>query len=327
MEPLKIAVIGPIPRDTILTYQREEITNYGCITHPVVALSNLLGRKGEIIPVAHVRKKDEGPIKKMLENYRGVKIEFITSKDDRGDIIQLQYIDHNKRLEKQLGMMTPIIPEDLSGLMDCQAFVFLPITDFEIALDTLKYVKSNSGGLIIFDAHGPTNGLAINGQRFHKFWVDMDRWLPYIDVLKMNLEESKCCLLKPEYEPKELELEQDLDASHLPELAGYCLNRGLKALIITVDADGCLIFTKREGKVQEMQVPSIRMKEVVDTTGCGDTFAGGLAYGLLRFPGDYYKAAKYANALAARRTQGKDFTVFKNMEETEKMMMAYYGSI
>jgi len=35
----------------------------------------------------------------------------------------------------------------------------VPITDFEIALDTLKYIKANSKAKIIFDAHGPTTGL------------------------------------------------------------------------------------------------------------------------------------------------------------------------
>jgi len=39
-------------------------------------------------------------------------------------------------------------------------FVFIPISDYEIALDTLKFLKKKSKGLIVFDAHGPTDGLS-----------------------------------------------------------------------------------------------------------------------------------------------------------------------
>lgn len=325
MKSHKIAILGPIPRDTIITYRGEEILNYGCITHPTIALARLGIPDLEIIPVAHVRKVDELPIKQILQPYPNIKTEHISAENDRGDIIQLRYINQNQREEKQLGMMDPITPKDVEPLLDCDAFVFLPISDFEIALDTLQYIKANSQGTIIFDAHGPTNGVAINGQRFHKFWVDMHTWLPYIDVLKMNLEESNCCLVQPEYDLEELESEKKLDRAHLHELAEYALSRGLQTLVVTVDADGCLIFTQREGKVHQQQVASIWMEQVVDTTGCGDTFAGGLAFGLMRHPGDLAKATQYANALAAMRTQGKTFEVFKQLAEVEQMISANYA--
>ena len=38
----KIAVLGPIPRDTIKTHHGEVIKKYGCITHPTIALAKLL---------------------------------------------------------------------------------------------------------------------------------------------------------------------------------------------------------------------------------------------------------------------------------------------
>ncbi len=65
------------------------------------------------------------------------------------------------------------------------------------------------------------------------------------------------------------------------------------------------------------------MKDVVDTTGCGDSFAGGLAYGFSLY-NDPIKAAQYANALGAFRTQGKTFEVFKNKEETDLLISKYY---
>jgi sugar/nucleoside kinase (ribokinase family) len=51
--------------------------------------------------------------------------------------------------------------------------------------------------------------------------------------------------------------------------------------------------------------------------GCGDSFAGGLAFGLANNPSDYVAAARYGNALGAMRTQGKTFDVFKSLKETD----------
>ncbi len=36
-----------------------------------------------------------------------------------------------------------------------------------------------------------------------KFWIDRDQWLPYIDVLKMNLEEANASWFKKEYESRD----------------------------------------------------------------------------------------------------------------------------
>ena len=38
----KIAVVGPIPNDTIITHHGETIMKYGCVTHPTFALAKLL---------------------------------------------------------------------------------------------------------------------------------------------------------------------------------------------------------------------------------------------------------------------------------------------
>jgi adenosine kinase len=67
--------------------------------------------------------------------------------------------------------------------------------------------------------------------------------------------------------------------------------------------------------------------DVVDTTGCGDSFAGGLGFGLLQDPSNYTHAARYANALEAQRTQGRTFEVFKSLDETNAMIRKTYGEV
>lgn len=318
----KIAILGPIPRDHIVTHQGDLIQKWGCVTHPAIALSVLAGEKIEIIPVSHVRSVDADNVCEVFKGYRGINLKHITSQNDQGDIISLRFTDVNNRLERQTGYMDPIVPQDVKKLLGCSVFVFIPISDYQISLETLKYLKAKSKGTIIFDAHGVTTACLINGERMRKFWLDRDVWLPYIDVLKMNLEEAHASWFKKEYESRDFTEAQhdEVDRSELRKFAEHCLSKGVKCVYITIDSRGCLVYFKKKGKLVEELVPAVKVKQVIDTTGCGDSFAGGLGFGLLQKAKNYIGASQYGNALGALRTQGKTFDVFRSLQATQKII-------
>ncbi|MCB0578433.1 MAG: hypothetical protein KDD10_03880 [Phaeodactylibacter sp.] len=323
----KIAVLGPIPYDHITTSKGKVIVKYGCVTHPAIALSRLLEGAGKVFPVTHVRRKDEKEVRALLSRYPNIGLEGVYAHLDQGDVIQLHFVDQNNRLEKQTAFMPPIRPEDVAPLIDCDVFVCVPISDYEVPLETLKYIKAErrENAITIFDAHGPTTTVTTTGDRLRRFWVERDLWLPYIDILKMNIEEAGCCWFKKEYKAEELKQEYwELSESEMAEFAMHALQRGVKAVVITLDSRGCMAYSMPNGQFKAEFVPSVRVREVVDTTGCGDSFAGGLAFGLLQDPADYIRAAQYANALGAMRTQGTTFEVFKSLEETNALIRQHY---
>lgn len=318
----KIAIVGPIPNDTIKTYKGDTVTKYGCVTHPTIALAKLLDGQGEVIPIAHIHRKDENGITKLFSDYPNINIGGILTEKDQGTDIELIFIDQNNRVETQLSNMHPITKKDLEPFLDSDCFVFVPITDFEIELDTLKSIKSSSKAPIVFDAHGPTTYVNEHGKRHRQYWKDIDEWLPYIDILKMNLEESQCSWIDKNYDEEEIYDENN--TGHLDEFAKYVLDCGVTALYVTLDSRGCVIYTKDQGIIKKDFVKSVPVNDVIDTTGCGDSFAGGLAFGLTKYQ-DFIKAAHFANALGALRTQGKGFDVFKSLDETEKIIAKHYN--
>ncbi|MCB0569526.1 MAG: carbohydrate kinase family protein [Phaeodactylibacter sp.] len=323
----KVAILGPIPYDHITTSRGKEIVKYGCVTHPAIALAKLLEGKGMVYPVTHIRKKDEAGVRGLLGAYANIGLDAVFSHFDQGDVIQLTFVDQNNRLEKQTAFMPPIRPEDVEAVIDADIFIGVPISDYEVPLETLKYIKQHrrEGAITIFDAHGPTSTVATTGDRLRRFWVERDLWLPYIDVLKMNIEEAGCCWFKKEYRPEELKDDyQELSEDEMANFAKHCLEKGVKAVFITLDARGCMVYSKPGGAFDATFVPSVRVEEVIDTTGCGDSFAGGMAFGLLDDRQDYIRAAQYANALGALRTQGTTFEVFKTLEETNALIRKHY---
>jgi hypothetical protein len=320
----RIAILGPIPRDHIVTHQGDLIQKWGCVTHPVIALSIMAGDKIEISPVSHVRSVDMDNVKEVFRGYKGINLKNVSSKNDQGDIISLKFLDMNNRVERQTGFMDPIVSDDLKNLLDCKVFVFIPISDYEISLEALMFLKKKSKGLVVFDAHGPTTACLVNGERQRKFWVDRDQWLPYIDVLKMNLEEAHASWFKKEYESSDFTTTEEPDRKQLRSFAEHCLKKGVKCVYITLDSRGCLVYYRDRSKMIEELVAPVKVDQVIDTTGCGDSFAGGVGYGLMHKPKDYVNAARFGNALGALRTQGKTFSVFKSLEETKKIIEQGY---
>lgn len=325
MKKFKVAVLGPIPRDHIITHHNEVIQKYGCATHTAIALSKLLGEYGKVYPVTHIRKQDEAGINQLFAPYDNIDTTYVSAQGDQGDVIQLKFLDQNKRVETQTGFMKPITPEDVKPLLDCEVFVCVPVTDYEVPLDTLKFIKKNSKASIVFDAHGPTTALTVKGERVTKFWADRDMWLPYIDVLKMNLEEANCSWFKNEYGLHELKDNEEIPEEELPKFAEHCLNQGLASLYVTLDARGVMVYTLENGNLKSEFVHSVKVDKVIDTTGCGDSFAGGIAFSLLRNPQDFIKAAQYGNAMGAQRTQGKTFEVFKSLTITDQILKETYS--
>jgi len=321
----KVAVLGPIPRDQIVTDDGERFEKYGCALYTAVALSVLLDEGDTIVPIAHVRREDEGPVKQILGSFPNIDISGITSAADQGDATELLYLEHNRRVERQTSFMNPIVPADLDAVLDADAFVCVPITDYEVGQATLRYIKEHSSGTVVLDAHGPTTTLTREGERLARVWADQDVWLPYVDILKMNLDEAASTLLGESPQTSAGELGEGTD--ELRGLAQHCLDRGVGAVCVTLDERGCVAFYRDgSGQVTEEIVGPVPLERVVDTTGAGDSFAAGLAYGYLAYR-DYVVACQYGNAMGAQRCTGPgtELNVYLPRQETERQILGTYG--
>ena len=319
----KVAVLGPIPRDQIVTHAGERFHKYGCVMYTAAALSALLDTGDTIVPISHVRREDEGPIKQILGAFPNIDTSGITSPTDQGDVVELRYVDQNRRIERQTSYMNPILPADVEKVLDADMFVCVPITDYEVAQPTLRHIKEHSRATVVLDAHGPATTLTRDGERHPRVWADQEVWFPYIDILKMNLDEASSAWLGESggltVDPPRLSDEQLRDLGH------YCLDRGVGAVCVTLDERGCVAFFRDgSGGTTEKFVDRIEVEHVVDTTGAGDSFAGGLAYGYLAYR-DYVMACRYGNAMGAQRVTGTDLNVYLPREETERQILAAYG--
>ena len=82
----------------------------------------------------------------------------------------------------------------------------------------------------------------------------------------------------------------------------------VEALVVTHGGDGSVIHTKKD----EIRIPSVRPKAIVDPTGCGDAYRAGLIHGLLHGL-DWQATGRIASLMGSvkietRGTQNHSFT-------------------
>lgn len=322
--PKKVAVLGPIPRDHVTTHRGDVLEKYGCALYTTIALSALMGPDGVVVPIVNTGEQDVEAIRDILGAYDNVDLTGIRAVDDRSTVIELRFVDQNNRLERQTGFMAPITPGDVEFALDAEAFVCVPVTDYEVPLQTLEYIKRNSDGVIVLDGHGPTTSLSIGGERLRRLWLDIDQWLPNIDVLKMNLEEAGCSALPAAGDDRQPG--DPIAVEQIKDFAAYVLAHGLKAVSVTLDESGCVAYTLGDdGEVLEYSVDRVPIEHVVDTTGCGDSFAAGMGFGYL-LDGDILTACRFGNAMGAQRASAMTLDGYQSYEDTTKQLEAAYGS-
>jgi sugar/nucleoside kinase (ribokinase family) len=124
---------------------------------------------------------------------------------------------------------------------------------------------------------------------------DLDVASSFFAAANLGTQEELCSalrladVLKPcKAAARELTGEADYE-----KIAKAMLGLGPKIVALTLGADGCIIASSEK----IAHVPAFKV-EVVDTTGAGDAFMGGLSYGLLQ-GWDFERVGLFANACAA----------------------------
>ena len=148
-------------------------------------------------------------------------------------------------------------------------------------LHVLKLAKINGVTSILNPA--PMNS-RFDPNCLHQVDILVPNVLEFINILKFRRPLSAS--LKDE---KEITL-----MSH-SSLHKICRSIGPDTVILTMGSRGCFISSPSEYK---LVLPHDNI-EVIDTTGAGAAFVGGLASGLVQFDKDINKATEYANAVAA----------------------------
>lgn len=194
----------------------------------------------------------------------GINIVLVTENGERNFLT-----NKNGSLRKLvLGDIADPFPQDVEILSFASIFVYPEMKDKEMA-EIFKRAKAQ-GITVCADMTKRKNGETVE---------DIREALSYADYLMPNEEEAY--------------LVTGVDT---PERAAQILHcAGVKNVVIKCGKKGCYVLSDGEG----FYVPAVPQVNCIDTTGAGDSFAGGFLYGLSE-GWDVKKCAEFANQCGAR---------------------------
>ena len=149
----------------------------------------------------------------------------------------------------------------------------------DFSLDVVKYLSTK--GILAVDAQGYLR--EVRGEKVYPVdWTEKVEALKYIDILKVNEHEMEVLTGQGEVRQAALQLAE----------------WGVKEVLVTLGSLGSVIYA--EGKFYK--IPAYPPKEIVDATGCGDTYATGYLY--MRNKGaSYEEAGCFAAAMSTLKLE------------------------
>ena len=184
----------------------------------------------------------------------------------------------NNRTQRVLAKADPFTVEEVSGL-EARVFHLGSLLADDFSTDVVRCLAQK--GRVSIDVQGYLR--EVRGENVYAIpWQDKEEILAYTDILKLN----------------EHEMEVIADSKDPRVVAQKMAAMGVREVVITFGNYGSLIYTDKEF----YEIPAYEPRQLVDATGCGDTFSTGYLYMRAQGAG-ILEAGKFAAAMCTLKLE------------------------
>lgn len=203
---------------------------------------------------------------------KGLNVEIIPSK--KTVYFENSYgINQNNRTQRVLAKADPFTVEKIQHI-EAKIFHLGSLLSDDFSLDVIKYLSKK--GILSVDAQGYLR--EVRGENVYPIdWCEKKEALKYVHILKVNEHEAKVLTGLDDYQAAARQL----------------VEWGVKEVLLTLGSEGSIIYAENSF----YYIPAYPPKEVVDATGCGDTYMLGYLY-MRNKGGSYEEAGCFAAALS-----------------------------
>lgn len=273
MKETDICCIGHITLDKIVTPRMTVHSPGGTAFYFAHAMSSL--HADNFLLVTSLAESEM----KAVDDIRALGIDVTVLPSRKSVYFENRYGENqNNRTQRVLAKADPFTPEGVAGIKARYYHLGSLLAD-DFSLDIIKALSEK--GIVSVDAQGYLR--EVRGDKVYPVdWSDKLEALRYIDILKVN--EHEAAVLTEATDPRR----------GAEILAGW----GVKEVVLTLGSMGSVILA--EGHAYE--IPAFTPTDIVDATGCGDTYMAGYLYMRNKGAG-YEEAGRFAAAMCTIKLQ------------------------
>lgn len=267
---MKIATLGAVCLDEIISVDGVRRESFGGILYNTAALSGICDGRDSIIPLSNVGEDRYEDVRAEFSKLPRVDAAGLKKCPGRVTRVTLIWRSATWREETVRHRMPPYDMDTLSEVLDCDAVHFNFINGTEIDLETLRQFRQAYSGLISVDVHQRISEFDEEGKRSIVGFPRWPDWAVHLDIVQCNdFELSNMFEGKPE------------TRADMALAAKEICRTGPRAVTVTLGDKGALTVHRLDGAYYLVDLDELLPGEVVDATGCGDSFTAGFLVGML----------------------------------------------
>ncbi len=269
-----ICCIGHITKDKIITPRQTVYMAGGTSFYFANALNRLPGE----VSFQLVTKLGEGEMKS-VDDMRRAGIDVLTYPSAHTVYFENKYGENqNDRTQRVLERADPFTIDEMRSV-DARVYHLGTLLSDDFSPEVVKYLSQK--GRISIDAQGYLRKVV--GDKVHPVdWDGKREILACTDIIKVN----------------EHEMEVITGLTNPRAAARQLADWGVREVVVTLGSYGSLIYA--EGEFHE--IPAYAPRDVVDATGCGDTYSAGYLYCRAQDAG-YDEAGRFAAAMCTLKLE------------------------
>ena len=269
-----ICSIGHITRDKIITPQRTVYMAGGTSFYMSYGISRLPQK----VSYQLVTKVGEGQMPE-VEKIKQLGLDVICYPSQHTVYFENKYgANSDNRTQRVLAKADPFTVEEMKPL-EARIFHLGSLLKDDFSAEVVEFLSEK--GLISIDVQGYLR--EVRGEEVHAIsWEEKEKILKHTDMLKLNEHEMKVIT----------------NSDNPRTVAEKIAAMGVKEVIITLGSYGAVIYADRKF----YEIEAYKPREIVDATGCGDTFSTGYLYCRAQGMG-YKESGKFAAAMCTLKLE------------------------
>ena len=269
-----ICCIGHITKDKIITPRQTVYMAGGTSFYFSYAFSHL----PQNVSFQLVTKLGEGEMKS-VEDMRQAGIDVQVYPSSHTVYFENKYGENqNDRTQRVLERADPFTVDEMREV-NAGVYHLGSLLSDDFSTEVVKYLSTK--GRISIDAQGYLR--EVRGEKVYPIdWAEKREILAHTDIIKVNEHEMEV-----------------ITGFTDPRAAAKCLAEwGVKEVCVTLGSEGSIILA--EGKFYD--IPAYEPKEIVDATGCGDTYSAGYLWCRAQCMG-FEESGKFAAAMCTLKLE------------------------
>ena len=272
---MRIGIIGLINHDTIYMAGGRRIQDLGGILYNTTVMADLVDEGDALYPISRIGADCFDAMRAILDPRPAVSTRGISLSPAGTSRNRIRYDEDLEKIEQLTNHVGSISLEQIEPFLDLDALLVNFIVGDDVTLETMKAVRGSASGLLYLDVHNLCLGIDAEGYRRRRAPGNWQRWIEMFDVVQMNEVEARL-LAGSDHEVAAggsggpLEAEDDFIA-----FGTSVISLGPSVCVITRGPLGPVTVYRKDGEPKAFAIPSEPVRDVIDTTGCGDAFAAG----------------------------------------------------